>query len=152
MNIADLPPLQELLPHRGMSLLLDQVLAHDGAKTTCSIGLKDQVWLKNADGRIANCLTLEYMAQCVAAHESIRAWLAGHPADIGMIAAVSDMQVHVPVLEPNQKLRVSSAHIRGNRKLRAFRHACSVFDENDATVAESRITIALGTPTPKRSA
>ena len=54
MNIADLPPLEELVPHRGMSLLLNRVLAYDGTKTTCSIGLEDQAWLKNADGRIAN--------------------------------------------------------------------------------------------------
>ena len=149
MNIADLPPLEELVPHRGMSRLLHRVLAYDGMETTCSIGLEDQAWLKNADGRIANWLTVEYMAQCVAAHESITAWLAGYPADIGMIAAVSDMRVRATLLEPNQGLRVSSTHIRGNRKLRAFSHACSVFDDNDEVVAEGRLTIALGIPTPK---
>ncbi len=151
MNTQDLPPLEELVPHRGTSLLLDRVLSYDGTKTACSIGLENQAWLKNADGRIANWLTLEYMAQCVAAHESITAWLAGEPADVGMIAAVSDMRIHVPVLEPTQKLYASSVHIRGNRKIGAFGHACSVFDENDALVAESRITIALGTPSPKRT-
>ena len=44
---------------------------------------------------------------------------------------------------------MSSKHIRGNRKLKAFSHACSVFDDNDEVDAEGRLTIAMGIPTPK---
>lgn len=143
MNIATFPPLEELLPHRGESLLLDRLLAYDETTTTCSVGLKQQRWLKNFDGSVSNWLTIEYMAQAVAVHESIKAWLAGRSTDVGLLAAISNFQVRVPLLDLDRPLRTRVGRLRGSRELKAFTHICSVFDEEETPIAEARITVAI---------
>jgi len=143
MNVASLPPLEELIPHRGISLLIDRVIDYDGKTTTCQVTLEKQRWLKQGDGSLPNWLVVEYMAQCIAVHESIRAWLEGRRPDFGLLAAVSGLKIHEPVLAPGRTLRVRAERLRGSRTVKAFTHACVVFGENDETVAEGRLTVAL---------
>ena len=146
MNVASLPSLEELIPHSGISLLLDRLLDYDGTTTTCLVDVGKQRWMKNTDGSVPSWLTLEYMAQCMAVHESIQAWLEGRRPDLGLLAAVADIQVHAPVLEPGRKFRVRATRLRGSPELKAFTHACDVFGEDDEPIAEGRITVALEIP------
>ena len=146
MNVASLPPLEELIPHRGVSLLIDRVIAYDGKATTCLVDLEKQTWMKQADGSLPNWLVVEYMAQCMAVHEAILAWLEGRRPDLGLLAAVSDLKIHEPILAPGQTLRVRATRLRGSRAVKAFTHGCHAFGENKETIAEGRITVALKIP------
>ena len=146
MNIASLPPTEELIPHRGLSLLIDRVADHSERATTCLVDLANQAWMKQDDGRVANWLTVEYMAQCIAVHESIRAWIEGRQPDLGLLAAVSGLKLYEPTLAPGQILRVRAERLRGSRAVKAFTHNCGVFAEDGKTVAEGRITVALKIP------
>ncbi len=87
MDVTELPDLSELIPHRGEVLLLDSVLKHDVESTTARVAVDRQTWLKSENGSIAGWVALEYMAQCIAAHEGIRAHLEGRPPVRGSLAA-----------------------------------------------------------------
>ena len=65
------PPIEELMPHRGPVVLLDRVLRHEKDETDSLIVVSSQRWLTRPDGTVANWLTVEYMAQGLAAHEGL---------------------------------------------------------------------------------
>ena len=106
MNVNDLPPVSELLPHQGKVLLLDRVLEHDAQSTTTRVSIERQTWLKRDDGSVASWVALEYMAQCIAAHEGIRAHLRGVPPFRGSLAAAVGVRLYRSYFEAGEFLRV----------------------------------------------
>ena len=94
MNIASLPSLEELVPHRGISLLLDRLLDYDGTTTTCLVDVGKQRWMKNTDGSVPSWLTLEYMAQCIAAHAGMHAHRRGEVPRIGFLLGSRRVDIH----------------------------------------------------------
>jgi predicted hotdog family 3-hydroxylacyl-ACP dehydratase len=148
MKFTDLPPLNELIPHRGDSLFIDRVVEHHETGTTCTINLDGQYWLKRPDGRVPGWLAVEYMAQCMTVHESIRSRVLGHPRESGMLVAVFNLKLYVSYFEPGLALRARSIPLRGGVGLRVFSHSGVIFAEEKRPLAEARLTIALANASP----
>jgi predicted hotdog family 3-hydroxylacyl-ACP dehydratase len=147
MDVTELPDLSELIPHRGEVLLLDSVLKHDGESTTARVAVDRQTWLKSENGSIAGWVALEYMAQCIAAHEGIRAHLEGRPAVRGSLAAAVGVRIHRSCYEPGELLRVHTRCVRGRPGLGVVSHFCTLNEDTEAgegqLLAEGRLSISI---------
>ena len=152
MNPTELPPISELIPHRSPVVLLDGVLKHDGESTTARVAVDRQTWLKRENGSVAAWVALEYMAQCIATHEGIRAHLEGRPPVHGSLASATGVRLHRSCFEPGKLLRVRAQHVRGRPGLGVISHFCTVHEGSEAgegqLLAEGRLSISISKPSP----
>ena len=142
--------IRDLLPHRGSSLLLDQILEHDATATVCSVDLSNQRWLRNPDNSVSSWLAVEYMAQCMTAHEGLRAQAEHLPREAGMLVALSNLHLKTRSFDAGQQLRVKTEPSRGRIGLRVFSHICRVFENENDPIAQARLTIALERPAAQK--
>ncbi len=154
MNVNDLPPVSELLPHQGKVLLLDRVLEHSAESTTARVSIERQTWLKREDGSVASWVAIEYMAQCIAAHEGIRAHLSGCPPVPGSLAAVVGIRLYRSYFDAGELLRVRTRRARGRPGLGVISHFCTVHEDRRTgegqLLAEGRLSIAIPKPNPSQ--
>jgi predicted hotdog family 3-hydroxylacyl-ACP dehydratase len=147
MDATELPHVSELIPHRGEVLLLDRVLNHDGESTTVRVVVDHQTWLKRENGSVATWVAVEYMAQCIAAHEGIRAHLEGRPPVRGSLATAVGVRLHRSCFEPGELLRVRTQRVRGRPGLGVLSHFCTVHEDGEARegqlLAEGRLSISI---------
>jgi predicted hotdog family 3-hydroxylacyl-ACP dehydratase len=123
------PEIEALMPHRGVVVLLDRVLRHAADETEARVSIGKQRWLKREDGSVASWLAVEYMAQCVAAHEGLLALAEGRPPPQGFLVGVTALRVEVAEFEADAELRVRSGRLRGSPSLGALSHRCELFIE-----------------------
>lgn len=138
-----LPHPAELLPHRGRMLLIDRLLSHDGQATTCRVRADGEAWLAAEDGTLPAWLALEYMAQCLAADEGLRAREAGEPPVRGLLVGARHIELMRPRLAPGQALTVTTRRRRGRPGLGALRHEGEVRDAEGRLLARGDVTVAL---------
>ena len=154
MKVNDLPPMRELLPHQGKVLLLDRVLEHDPESTTTRVSIEHQTWLKREDGSVASWVALEYMAQCIAAHEGIRAYLSGSPPVPGSLAAVVGVRLYRSYFRAGEVLRVRTRLVRGRPGLGVISHFCTVHEDRPTgegqLLVEGRLSIAIPKASPSQ--
>jgi predicted hotdog family 3-hydroxylacyl-ACP dehydratase len=150
MNIDDLPPVSELVPHGSGVILLDRVLEHDGESTTTRVTVAKQAWLKGADGSVASWVVLEYMAQGIAAHEGIRARIEGRPPVRGSVAAAFGVRVYRSCFKADEVLRVRTNRVRGRPGLGVLSYYCAIHEDGEPgegiLLAEGRLSISISQP------
>jgi predicted hotdog family 3-hydroxylacyl-ACP dehydratase len=154
MRAAELQPIEGLVPHRGESLLLDCVLEHDDESTVVRVVVGSCKCLEKADGTIAPWVALEYMSQCIAAHESLLAADGSGPPTSGYLTAAVGVRLHRSRFDAGEHLRVRTRRVRGRLGLGVFSHFCTVHEESEGVegrlLVEGRLTIAVprSEPTP----
>jgi predicted hotdog family 3-hydroxylacyl-ACP dehydratase len=146
MEASDLPPVLEVLPHRSPVVLLDRLLAHDPAATTVRVAIGENRWLLRPDGSAPPWLALEYMAQCVAAHEGLLARADGRPLPRGFLVRAHGLRMPAPGFASGEVFQVRAARERGRAGLGVLSHRCSVVNEEGDQVAEGRLSVALVPP------
>jgi predicted hotdog family 3-hydroxylacyl-ACP dehydratase len=121
--MSALPPIAEVLPHAAPMILLDEVLEYGPGRILCGVRLRaDSPFV--ADGRAAAVVTLEYMAQAVAAYAGMKGRAAGEPPHIGFLLGARELSLSVPHLQVGDLLRVDVEHVFGDEQLGSF--SCSV--------------------------
>jgi len=147
MSDVHAPPIDELIPHSGNSILLERVIAHDGETTTAQIRIASQQWLVQPTGAVASWMAIEYMAQCVAAHEGMVAKTHGLALPLGYLASVKSLRVRIPEFQPDDDLRVSTKRIGGRPGLGGLSHACAIHAHGtgpeDEPIAEGRLLVVI---------
>ena len=147
MSGGELPPIQELIPHRGRSILLDRLINHDGDSTTVKVVVGSQPWMRQRDGTYASWLAVEYMAQCVAAHEGMLARSCGRDLPLGFLVGVRRLRLEISHFDRGEELRVSARRIGGRPGLGVLAHACAICVGHDSAgaepIAEGRLSIAV---------
>ena len=145
------PAIEELMPHRGTVVLLGEILRHDSASTDVRVSISQQKWLKRADGSVAGSLAIEYMAQCVAAHEGLLALDEGRPPPTGFLVGVTGLRLEVASFAAGAELVVRSRRVRGRPSLGALSHQCQLFlasseglgDTPGALLAAGRLSVSV---------
>ena len=154
MSTAELPPIEDLVPHRGQSLLLDCVLEHDDESTVARVVVGSRKCLEKADGTIAPWVALEYMSQCIAAHESLLAEDGRGSPTPGYLTAAVGVRLHRSHFEAGEQLRVRTRRTRGRLGLGVFSHFCTIHQESEAgngsLLAEGRLTISIPKASPTK--
>jgi predicted hotdog family 3-hydroxylacyl-ACP dehydratase len=147
MSAAELPPVEGLVPHRGESLLLDCVLEHDDESTVARVVVGSRKCLEKADGTVAPWVALEYMSQCIAAHENMLTADDGGSRTPGYLTAAVGVRFHRSCFEAGERLRVRTRRVRGRLGLGVFSHFCTVHEENEGVegrlLVEGRLTISI---------
>jgi predicted hotdog family 3-hydroxylacyl-ACP dehydratase len=148
------PKLAEVMPHRGDMLLLSRVLAHGEESTCCEVDLEAQTFLRRPDSSLPPWVALEYMAQCVAAREGLRANAAGHSLDSGLLIGARQVHFFRSRLPSEGCIEVSARHLTGRVGLGVLSYACEVRDANpDASLwAKGTLNVALLDITPRSDA
>jgi predicted hotdog family 3-hydroxylacyl-ACP dehydratase len=127
-------------------VLLDRLLEHDNDRTTARVVVASQQWLRRVDGSVPAWLALEYMAQCAAAHETLRMGAEGRVVR-GFVVAVRELRFGAQRFEADAVLRVQTRRVGGRPGLGGLSHACSIHAEaaegGSLPLAEGRVTIAL---------
>ncbi len=86
MNMSEtLPPIEDLLPHRGTMLLLDRVTEFSGDTAVAEYAPRADAWYADAAGNMPGWVGIELMAQAVAAHVALAKRLVGLPVKMGAL-------------------------------------------------------------------
>jgi predicted hotdog family 3-hydroxylacyl-ACP dehydratase len=136
MSNVEALSIAELIPHAGESILLDRVITHNAESTTARVIVGNKRWLTQRDGSVAPWLAIEYMAQCVAAHESMLARADGRILPLGFLVRVVRLRLGASRFRGGELLRVSAQRIRGRPGLGILSHDCTIFAESDGPEAE----------------
>ncbi|WP_242392195.1 ApeP family dehydratase [Anaeromyxobacter oryzisoli] len=129
-----LPPIEELVPHRGRMLLLDELVAFDGQRALCRVRLqRDSTFVEG--GAVDAVIALEYMAQAVAAFAGMRGRAAGRPPRIGFLLGTRELVLSVDRFAVGDELMVEVAHVWGEDQLGVFDCTVSRGGEKVASAA-----------------
>lgn len=139
--MAEFPPVTELLPHRGAAVLLERVVAHDAASTTCEVDPAASVLWKSADGSVPAAVALEYMAQTIAAHGGLRDRESRREARPGFFLGSRRLDFRVRRFEAGELLEVTARHLRGSAGMLAFE--CAVRRAGDAADEQPMVSGVL---------
>ena len=106
-----MPPIEELIPHRGTMLLLDRVVEFEGEIAVAEYTPRRQAWYADESGNMPPWIGIELMAQTVAAHVALTKKKQGRSPKMGALlgtrsyhataksfTAVSPLRIRVQLL------------------------------------------------------
>ncbi len=136
------PPIVAVLPHAGRIVLLTRILDHTETETTCEGEVTPHSLFAKPDGTIPPWIGLEYMAQCIAAHAGLRAWIRGEPIKPGFFIGSRRVDFWTDGFRVGQVLRVMATHLWGEKELASF--ACTLRDGlTNAPLAGGKLNVFL---------
>lgn len=104
-----IPPIEDLLPHRGSMLLLDRI-SHFDADTACGeYRPRADAWYANHEGNMPAWIGLELMAQAIAAHVALLRRHHGPPPRQGVLLGTRRYASSAQDFKANSILRI---HVR----------------------------------------
>ena len=143
----ELPDVAQILPHRGDSILIDQIVEQGPDSILVSLIVGDSPWLCDGEGRVAPWVSIEYMAQAVAAFEGLMAAQAKQSQRPGFLVSVSGLSLPADPFQPGDRLWAASRRKLGRPGLRAVAHQASLHRDDPraggAAVAEGRFSVAI---------
>ena len=134
------PAIAEVLPHSAPMILLDEIVAFDGASIRCRATIRgDSIFV--AAGRVRAVVSLEYMAQAAAAFAGMRGRTIGAPPRVGYVIGAREMTLEVDQFEIGDELIVDAEEVWGDERMSSFR--CKV-TRDGRCVAEAGLNFYLG--------
>ncbi len=128
MNI---PPVEEVLPHKGTMILIDGILDYGEDFLKSWVDIKHQNHFKNRNGEIPSWIGLEYIAQTIGAFAGVKARGSGKPVKIGFLIAARKYMINYPMFRSDQKIRIEVKLKYTDNILGAFN--CRIEDYNTKT-------------------
>lgn len=126
------PPFAELVPHGPPMRVLEELIDWEPGRAICRMTVRDGIPFVRG-GRMASVVTIEYIAQAVAACLGHEAYVGGEGVRVGMLVGVRKMTLHHPWITVGQELRVSVERVRGNDEVSTFRGEVTADDQLVAT-------------------
>jgi predicted hotdog family 3-hydroxylacyl-ACP dehydratase len=136
----EMPPVEQLVPHRGPMLLLDEVRRGDAKGIECRVLLRPDSPFVEA-GRVRAAVAVEYMAQCVAAWVGLQGHARGEPVRIGYLVGAREVAFAVDEFRVGDELRIEATRVWGDDTLGHFE--CKV-SRDGATVATGGLNVYRG--------
>jgi len=144
--VSAFPDIAELVPHQRPMLALDRVVDYEPGRVRTELTLlPDNPFAR--DDEIDSVVTLEYMAQAVAACLGMEAYAEGAPVRVGMVIACRKMEIARSPLEVGEVLAVEARRVRGTDSLSHFEAA--IRDAGGAAIATSTLTLVHGERPPE---
>jgi predicted hotdog family 3-hydroxylacyl-ACP dehydratase len=135
----DCRDIRQLVPHAGRMSLLDDVTASADEWLEAQVTVRAEAPYA-VDGEVGAWFGIEYMAQAVAAYAGLRARRRGEAVRIGLLVGTRRYESSVPVFAANSRLRVrAERRYESDNGIASF--ACSIRDDEDATLAEAVLTV-----------
>ncbi len=130
------PPFAELVPHGLPMRVVEELVEWEPGRAVCRMTVADGMPFV-CDGRLASVVTLEYIAQAIAACLGHEAYVGGEGVRVGMLIGVRKMELLQPWIDVGAELRISVERVRGNEDVSTFR--------GDVHVGDTLITTAMTT-------
>lgn len=132
-------PIENYVPHRGVMLLLDRLVAADEDTAVAEVTVpRDGLFLQDAG--MPSWVGMEYMAQTVAAWAGWRARQKGQAVKIGFLLGSRRYEAVQPFFAPGQRLRVSvRCELLGDNGLGMF--DCRIHADGDVELASARVSV-----------
>lgn len=107
MHLADrLPPIEDLIPHRGTMLLLDRVTAFSPEMAVAEYMPRRQAWYVDVNGNMPAWIGIELMAQAIAAHVALMKRRDGLPAKMGVLLGTRSFRSVPPWFDAGSLLQI----------------------------------------------
>jgi len=135
-----MPPIADVLPHSGPMILLDEVVAFDGAGVRCRVTIRPGSMFVD-HGRVPAIVALEYMAQAAAAHAGLEGQSRGEGPRVGYILGTRELSLEVDDFEVGDELVVEARRLEGDERLVRFR--CIVTRQGER-VASADLNVLRG--------
>jgi predicted hotdog family 3-hydroxylacyl-ACP dehydratase len=131
------PAIAEVLPQSAPMILLDEIVAFDGSHIRCRARIRiDSMFVDQ--GRVRAIVSLEYMAQTVAAFAGMRGRTVGAPPRIGYVLGTREMTLEAGHFEIGDELLVDAEEVWGDERMSSFR--CRV-TRDGRCVAEATLNV-----------
>lgn len=91
-----LPPIENLIAHRGNMLLLDRVVDADDESCRTEYTPRADAWYADASGNMPAWIGLELMAQTIAAYIGVHKQTTGQPPKQGVLLGTRSYKSEVP--------------------------------------------------------
>jgi predicted hotdog family 3-hydroxylacyl-ACP dehydratase len=119
MSDTTYPALVDLVPHAGAMVLLDALTHWQSGQARCTATIREHAPFV-VQGSVACEVTIEYMAQAVAACLGYEAITGGGGVRVGMIIACKRFEAHADKLHVGDSLEIAVQCIQGNESLSHF--------------------------------
>lgn len=101
-----LPPVEELLLHRGTMLLLDRVIDFDDQTAICEFTPQANAWYATPDNAMPGWFGIELMAQSIACHAALLSRQAGLSPKPGALLGTRDYKGPLPTFPADRPLNI----------------------------------------------
>jgi len=132
------PPVVDLVPHTPPTLAVDELVHWEEGAARLRLVVTDATLLVR-DGQVDSVVTLEFMAQAVAAYLGYAAFRAGAGVRVGMVVACRRMTVARPFVRVGEVLHLHVRCLRNADDVSTF--AAETRDEAQEVVATATMTI-----------
>ena len=105
---AGYPPIEELLPHRGVMLLLDGVSAADAGGIEAHATVRAGAWYVDEHGAMPAWIGIELMAQAVAAFAGLEGRRRGEAPRPGVLLGARAYRTRAGSFPRGERLRISA--------------------------------------------
>ena len=141
-----LPAVTELVPHQKPVLALERLTSWEKEHARGELTIRaDNPLLR--DGKIDTVMSLEYMAQCVAACLGMEAYVGGGNVRVGMVIACRQMKITEPHLHLGQTYHVTADQVRGTDAISHYDGTITTAD--GAPIATCTMTLVHGEKPPE---
>lgn len=139
------PAITELVPHQAPLLALEEVTSWELGQARGKLTIRDSNPFVH-QGELNTVMSLEYMAQCVAACLGMEAYISGVNVRVGMVIACRKMEISQPVLRVGQTYTVQAKCVRGTDAISHYDG--EMHSEGGELVATCTMTLVHGEKPP----
>lgn len=126
------PPIEKLVPHGPPMRAIERLVEWAPGRAICELHVRDTMPFVQK-GRVASVVTLEYMAQAVAACLGHEAYVSGGGIRVGMLIGLRRMELLRPSIAVGSRVLIEVERQRGNDEVSTFRGETRVGDTLVAT-------------------
>lgn len=144
--IETFPAVAELVPHQAPVLALEEVTAWELGHAQGKLTIRaSNPFARN--GIVHTVMSLEYMAQCVAACLGMEAYISGVNVRVGMVIACRKMAIMQPLLRVGDTYTVKADCVRGTDAISHYDGEIRAIDGE--LVATCTMTLVHGEKPPE---
>ncbi len=139
MAVTALPwSVEELLPHSGPMVLLDEALSAEEGRVTAAVRIaEDSLFYDPELGGVPAWVGIEYMAQTIAIYAGVHAKRAGEPVRVGLLLGSRRYQTETGCFPLGSRLLIHAREEWRDESMAVF--DCRI--ETDACLAKAMLNV-----------
>ena len=128
MTLARAFSMEQILPHRGRMVLLDELLDYGPEYVSCAVMIRRDTLFCDGERGVPSWVGIEYMAQTASTYAGVPEARAGLPASICLLLGARRYQAESPYFSIGARLRiVAELLLRDENDLAAF--DCKIYHD-----------------------